>query len=903
MLVAGNVSAVSECFGDCQYESPCAPVDICYWTLDSGDSLDLGLPLGSEDTASCGLSYNTVWELYTTATATCEFEGTVDGDILEEAMLYISINNDVVSCTLNGKEIFGSTQHEGCAPEDPRYGFSQDIFSEVIIDGTNTLVCEVDDRGVMTHFDACVVGDYEEPTCELIVDQPDGTYWFDSEAVPIEWHLTEGCTPIDWFKIWYQKDGNCNPDSGTWLYVPGAQDLASGEVEVSDLMYAYLWDKPSESGQYCVKVKVSSNGARGVSNQFNVDLAPPEVSLSVGSPQDGDCAEEATGDCYVNQDTELTLTCEDNNPEAVWQSGVDYIEYRINDGEWETYSGPFNFQEDSNHVLEYKCFDKVGKVDTESKAFIVDTVGPEFVSKTVGEPKLSGCDAIIGGESCDWYLTQNTEICLDYVDPQPHPVNEVEIYCETYWWLSDTEGEADDIFQIQLDEYGCFAYGQDSYHMLHCWAEDALGNRNELEDMYEADIVDSAAPDTTLSYTGPYYNNGYSQWIDTVSRVILTAVDPQPHPIEGVTTYFRYGVLGDSYCYEGGEYSEEDVDWEQDWMIYGEAFGLPESCHVIEYYSTDALLNTEVAQIEFVFSDHTAPTNVKVVGEPSSAVNNNPIWNWYENPNQNIEWEVTVDTPITISCDDIGNHPSGIKGIHYRIVWDGKYDDESAEWKFVGTSSFELKFQEQSEHLLEFYCEDNVGKMSEIDSELFKVTGEAFELTIGDKWDLISVPFNLIGNGAIEEVFDNPDLLEIWSYENGEWKVYSNDGPQTLTNIEPGRGYWVKTTDTVNVLIGGSLMQPATIPPSVDLYEGWNLIGHYGLSSKPAYCSLFSLVDTQQGFPRWSALWGYESSSQQFIPVSSWMNTNPGEGYWIEMDVADSYSPSSVCWGFQQIQN
>ena len=363
----------------------------------------------------------------------------------------------------------------------------------------------------------------------------------------------------------------------------------------------------------------------------------------------------------------------------------------------------------------------------------------------------------------------------------PHPVGWVELSCE-YDWKQSSEDDWTNMGAVNLDEEGCFYFGENSYHQLRCIANDGLYNEAELTQSF---IVDTIIPE-----------------------------------------------------------------------------------------------------------------NSKDVGEPSSAVDYEPMWDWYQNPGQNIEWEVTVDTPITISCEDTGNHPSGIKGIHYRIVWDGNYDAESADWNFAPNESVILKFDQDSEHLLEFYCEDNVGKISKTDSEIFKVEGESFGLNIGDKWDLISVPFNLIGGGDIEEVFgDNSEVLEVWSYENGVWKVYS-DVVQTLDKIEPGRGYWVKTTDSVNVLIGGSLMMPQSMPPSIELDKGWNLIGHYGLSSKPAYCSLFSLVDTQQGFPRWSALWGYESSLQSFIPLNSWNLTEAGEGYWIEMDVSDSYSPSSVCWGF-----
>lgn len=143
-----------------EYQRPCGDVDkvdICTWTTVSGSPL--ALPLGNTHYYSgCpDLDKKTYWPLDTNTTAVCKF----DGDELDNAMLYVSIDNDIISCTLNGVQVIGATAHENCAPEDPRDGFNADLSSNVIA-GTNELVCTVKDRGVMSHFDACVV-EYETP--------------------------------------------------------------------------------------------------------------------------------------------------------------------------------------------------------------------------------------------------------------------------------------------------------------------------------------------------------------------------------------------------------------------------------------------------------------------------------------------------------------------------------------------------------------------------------------------------------------------------------------------------------------------------------------------------------------------------------------------------------------------
>jgi hypothetical protein len=139
------------------YVRPCAGADICTWTT-SGNP-DYGLPLGGgeENAPQCGLNHNTFWlvgsnAVPSDATATCKFNNVDD---LNSAMLYLSIDNDIIECTLNGVKVVDYTSHENCAPVNPMVGGYSTSLN--IKEGENTLVCEVRDRGVMSHFDACVV--------------------------------------------------------------------------------------------------------------------------------------------------------------------------------------------------------------------------------------------------------------------------------------------------------------------------------------------------------------------------------------------------------------------------------------------------------------------------------------------------------------------------------------------------------------------------------------------------------------------------------------------------------------------------------------------------------------------------------------------------------------------------
>ena len=292
---------------------------------------------------------------------------------------------------------------------------------------------------------------------------------------------------------------------------------------------------------------------------------------------------------------------------------------------------------------------------------------------------------------------------------------------------------------------------------------------------------------------------------------------------------------------------------------------------------------------------------IKVIGDPKTKCNEGE---W-------CEWRITTLTPITLTCEE------------GKIHWRYALDEEWKNWNDDG-SSVTIYFPEESNHTLEAYCLNDCSE-SDHDIEKFKVEGTAFEIPLYKKWNLISVPFALT-NDSISEVFKNisDKIAAVWTYGNGVWYVWIPGLGGTLTSINPGWGYWVAAKEDTMLLISGSLLSPIITPPSKDLQTGWNLIGYYGTEWQTyeleksnacgyvnynygnyVYCSLNSLIDTQQGFPRWSSLWGYDNCGNdetywhelESCLEGFWKDIKmyAGKGYWIEMDVKDSYAPATNC--------
>jgi len=377
-------------------------------------------------------------------------------------------------------------------------------------------------------------------------------------------------------------------------------------------------------------------------------------------------------------------------------------------------------------------------------------------------------------------------------------------------------------------------------------------------------------------------------------------------------------------------------------MVYEQPFTLPEdSIHELEYYSIDTVCDVnEPANYEIDIVDNQAPEPNKIVGEPKEE------WDGLSAVFYDLEqfcsepdncWKVTLKTPISLDCTDPEPHPVDNERVCFYVELDaddatpeyceeyqGDYNANGDGYCCMGSTVEEFYFLEESEHNLKYYCIDELGNKGEADDEKFKVGGKTFEIILNKKWNLISVPFRLMDSDP-EKVFEDIDenIHSVWGYDavTGQWFVFNPGMPgiSNLAEILPGWGYWVAALDdNVKLVLGGSLLEPIVVPPSKDLAAGWNLIGYYGaewqeivqlpycgseqeVGAGPVYCTLGSLVDTQQGFPRWGSLWNYVNCGQDnaYWAANSICGEEnkmyAGKGYWIEMDVTDIYTIATVC--------
>ncbi|MFH8086875.1 MAG: hypothetical protein QW609_03585, partial [Candidatus Aenigmatarchaeota archaeon] len=221
----------------------------------------------------------------------------------------------------------------------------------------------------------------------------------------------------------------------------------------------------------------------------NGDLGLVDDVIVTGETKAPEC------DYYVNQNTLITLTCEDDT--TTHPVGEKEVCYKVGlDGEnlTATYCEQFggyisegwccnaskeyklHFTEDSEHTLEYYCVDFLdNKNSIDSERFKVDTAAPN-TTKTVGDPKVYKEDM--------FYITSNTKITLSCSDQEPHPVGEDKIYYRYYYngvwtdWIEYTEP---------------ISFPEECLHELEYYCVDLLGNAEKAK--REIDEVDNTPPE------------------------------------------------------------------------------------------------------------------------------------------------------------------------------------------------------------------------------------------------------------------------------------------------------------------------------------------------------------------------------------------------------------------------
>ena len=167
-----------------------------------------------------------------------------------------------------------------------------------------------------------------------------------------------------------------------------------------------------------------------------------------------------------------------------------------------------------------------------------------------------------------------------------------------------------------------------------------------------------------------------------------------------------------------------------------------------------------------------------------------------------------------------------------------------------------------------------------------------FSLELDAGWNLVSIPKMLDVPTTASILFDlqpgddsvPPEVCIYYDASSGSW-VDASD-----TNVIPCRGYWVFKSSSYEVCMNFSEPEPQSLPPQLQLYEGWNLIGSIDTTPMPiedgSYSDFSSIagLDTSSGGHKFAQILGWTGSGWVSYPMGSLSELLPGHGYWIAMN-------------------
>ncbi len=196
--------------------------------------------------------------------------------------------------------------------------------------------------------------------------------------------------------------------------------------------------------------------------------------------------------------------------------------------------------------------------------------------------------------------------------------------------------------------------------------------------------------------------------------------------------------------------------------------------------------------------------------------------------------------------------------------------------------------------------EKMVGKPSILGAVVSKVfvrslaSNQTCSIDLAEGWNLVStscVPQNTSVDFVLASISGNYSSIHTYnaSVELDYWKAYDPSMPswvvQDLDSISEKKGYWIKVTGQDILVVNGTV----SVPTSVSLENGWNLVG-YPASTAKTPADAFSSISGS-----YSIVWAYNTSESTYYYYNPSLGSgtlgqiSPNRGYWINMTEDDTW--------------
>lgn len=157
--------------------------------------------------------------------------------------------------------------------------------------------------------------------------------------------------------------------------------------------------------------------------------------------------------------------------------------------------------------------------------------------------------------------------------------------------------------------------------------------------------------------------------------------------------------------------------------------------------------------------------------------------------------------------------------------------DASSRLSRVDDAQFALQAGNlaQGRHEVAYTAVDEAGNEAEGEFAFSVVARGAYEIDISPGWNLVSVPGTPVDPSLNAVIPPSGGISAVMSYQDSNWltAAVGEDGSWrgSLTEIEAGYGYWVFATSFATVAPLIPEPETTSLPPTVRVNHGWNLLG------------------------------------------------------------------------------
>lgn len=157
--------------------------------------------------------------------------------------------------------------------------------------------------------------------------------------------------------------------------------------------------------------------------------------------------------------------------------------------------------------------------------------------------------------------------------------------------------------------------------------------------------------------------------------------------------------------------------------------------------------------------------------------------------------------------------------------------DASSRLSRVDDAQFALQAGNlaQGRHEVVYKAVDEAGNEAEGEFAFSVVARGAYEIDISPGWNLISVPGTPVDPSLNAVIPPSGGISAVMSYQDSNWLTAAVDENGSwrgsLTEIEAGYGYWVYATSFATVAPLIPEQETTSLPPTIRVNHGWNLLG------------------------------------------------------------------------------